>query len=168
MKTKGLATDLKELSPTLVSILDQQRWTDKRWSKKCLLHNDALRCEPVSGQWLLMLTFFSCTHLCIHLGEFGHIHTPMKPSPYQVSKSIYHFQNFPRVLLCRVCVCVCVCLYVVCWKYLKWYLFSWHIYIYFWRHCTTCGILVPQPWIKPAPPAVEALSLYHWTANEVS
>ena len=29
------------------------------------------------------------------------------------------------------------------------------------------GILVPQPGIKPAPPAVEARSFNHWTAREV-
>ena len=31
-----------------------------------------------------------------------------------------------------------------------------------------CGILVPGPGIEPAPPAVEAQSLNHWTAREVS
>ena len=30
-----------------------------------------------------------------------------------------------------------------------------------------CGILVPQPGIKPTPPAVEAQSRNHWTAREV-
>ena len=30
-----------------------------------------------------------------------------------------------------------------------------------------CGILVPQPGIKPVPPAVEAWSLNHWTTREV-
>ena len=30
-----------------------------------------------------------------------------------------------------------------------------------------CGILVPQPGIKPVPPAVKAWSLNHWTAKEV-
>ena len=29
------------------------------------------------------------------------------------------------------------------------------------------GILVPQPGIKPVPPALEAQSLNHWTAREV-
>ena len=32
---------------------------------------------------------------------------------------------------------------------------------------TACGILVPQPGIKPVPRAVEARSLNHWTAGEV-
>ena len=32
---------------------------------------------------------------------------------------------------------------------------------------TACGILRPQPGIKPAPPAVEVQSHYHWTAMEV-
>ena len=30
-----------------------------------------------------------------------------------------------------------------------------------------CGILVPWPGIEPAPPALEAQSLNHWTAGEV-
>ena len=30
-----------------------------------------------------------------------------------------------------------------------------------------CGILVPQPGIKPMPPALEAQSLNHWTTREV-
>ena len=37
----------------------------------------------------------------------------------------------------------------------------------FWLCCVACGILVPQPGIEPAPPAVEAQSLNHWTAREV-
>ena len=39
--------------------------------------------------------------------------------------------------------------------------------IFFWPRCAACGILVPQPGIKPTPPAVEARSLNHWTAREV-
>ena len=31
----------------------------------------------------------------------------------------------------------------------------------------TCGILVPQPGVKPTPPALEAGSLNHWTTSEV-
>ena len=30
-----------------------------------------------------------------------------------------------------------------------------------------CGILVPQPGIKPTPPAVVAQIINHWTAREV-
>ena len=30
-----------------------------------------------------------------------------------------------------------------------------------------CGILAPQPGIKPLPPALEARSLNHWTTREV-
>ena len=37
----------------------------------------------------------------------------------------------------------------------------------FWLCGTACGILVPQPRIKPAPPAVEAWTLNHWSAREV-
>ena len=40
--------------------------------------------------------------------------------------------------------------------------------IYIFRsHCTACGILVSWPGIKPKPPALEALSLNHWTNREV-
>ena len=38
---------------------------------------------------------------------------------------------------------------------------------FLWPHCVACGILVPQPGTKPAPPAVEAQSLNHWTTREV-
>ena len=34
-------------------------------------------------------------------------------------------------------------------------------------HQMACRILVPQPGIKPAPPALEVQSLNHWTAREV-
>ena len=37
----------------------------------------------------------------------------------------------------------------------------------FWLHCMACSILVPQPGIKPVPPALEAQSLNHWTTREV-
>ena len=30
-----------------------------------------------------------------------------------------------------------------------------------------CGILVPQPGVKPVRPALEAWSVNHWTAREV-
>ena len=36
-----------------------------------------------------------------------------------------------------------------------------------WLSCVAWGISVPQPGIKPAPPAVEARYLNHWTAREV-
>ena len=38
---------------------------------------------------------------------------------------------------------------------------------FFWLRCMACGILVPQTGIKPAPPALEAQSLDHWTPGEV-
>ena len=34
-------------------------------------------------------------------------------------------------------------------------------------HCAKCGILVPQPGIKPVPPALGVQNLNHWTAREV-
>ena len=40
-------------------------------------------------------------------------------------------------------------------------------YYFFWPRHVACGILVPRPGIKPAPPAVEARSPNHWTAREV-
>ena len=44
-------------------------------------------------------------------------------------------------------------------------MFTYLFYI-FWPHCTVCGILVPQPGIKPTPPALEAWSLIHWTTRK--
>ena len=38
---------------------------------------------------------------------------------------------------------------------------------FFWPCPVACGILVPLPGIDPAPPAMEAQSLNHWTAREV-
>ena len=40
-------------------------------------------------------------------------------------------------------------------------------HFFFWPCHTACGILVAQPGIKSMPPAVEALSLNHWTTREV-
>ena len=68
----------------------------------------------------------------------------------------YNWQKLYN-LICsdvRVCVCVCVCVYTI-------YLFI------FWLCRAACGILVPQPEVKPATPAVEAWSLNHWTTREV-
>ena len=45
--------------------------------------------------------------------------------------------------------------------------FSLSFFLFFWAHHSARGILVPQPGIEPAPPAVEARSLNHWTAREV-
>ena len=36
-----------------------------------------------------------------------------------------------------------------------------------WDLSSPCGILVPQPGIKPVPPVVGAQSLNHWTTREV-
>ena len=41
------------------------------------------------------------------------------------------------------------------------------IYIFSWPCHAACGILVPQPGNEPAPPALEAWSLNHWTAGQV-
>ena len=39
---------------------------------------------------------------------------------------------------------------------------------FFFQLCrAACAILVPRPGIEPAPPALEAHSLNHWTAREV-
>ena len=37
---------------------------------------------------------------------------------------------------------------------------------FFWPYHTAHGISVPQPGIKPTPPAVEVQSLNHWTTRE--
>ena len=50
------------------------------------------------------------------------------------------FIKFVTIVL-RCCVCVCVYIY---------------IYIYIYISCEACGILAPQPGIKPAPPALES------------
>ena len=39
--------------------------------------------------------------------------------------------------------------------------------LFFWPSHGACRILVPQPWIEPASPEVEARNLNHWTAREV-
>ena len=38
---------------------------------------------------------------------------------------------------------------------------------FFFFDCTACGILVPQPGIKPVPRVVEMQSPNHWPAKEV-
>ena len=38
----------------------------------------------------------------------------------------------------------------------------------FWVSGTACGILVSWPGIEPLPTEVEAQSLNHWTAREIS
>ena len=44
----------------------------------------------------------------------------------------------------------------------------WTLFLLFiWLRCAACGTLVPQPGVKPVPPAVEAWSLNHWTTREV-
>ena len=40
-------------------------------------------------------------------------------------------------------------------------------FVIFWLLSVACGILVPWTGIKPAPPALEAQSLNHWTARGV-
>lgn len=46
-------------------------------------------------------------------------------------------------------------------------LVTWSTSFIFWPHRTSCGILVPRPWNKPATPAVEVHSLNHRTAREI-
>ena len=40
-------------------------------------------------------------------------------------------------------------------------------FLIFWPRHTACRILVPRPGIEPAPPAMKAQSLNHWTTREV-
>ena len=49
----------------------------------------------------------------------------------------------------------------------SWSFMTLILFFSFWPYCALCGILVPQPGIKPAPPALEAWSLNHWTTREV-
>ena len=45
-----------------------------------------------------------------------------------------------------------------------------HFFFFFWcvfLPCAACRILVPQPGIKPVPPALEVRSLNYWVAREV-
>ena len=46
------------------------------------------------------------------------------------------------------------------------YLFYFYGISFPWLRPAACEILVPQPGIKPVPPAVEAWSLKHWNAME--
>ena len=46
-------------------------------------------------------------------------------------------------------------------------LFVFFFVFFFLLYHVTCGISVPWPGIKLMPPALEALSLNHWTTNEV-
>lgn len=46
-------------------------------------------------------------------------------------------------------------------------IFLWPFF-FFGPHCMVCGILVPQLWIEPTPPALEVLCSEHWTTREVS
>ena len=39
-------------------------------------------------------------------------------------------------------------------------------FFFFWPHWMACGILVPWPGVKSAPPAVEAWCPNHWTTRE--
>ena len=41
-------------------------------------------------------------------------------------------------------------------------------FFFFGPHCMVCGILVPQLWIEPTPPALEVLCPEHWTTREVN
>ena len=45
--------------------------------------------------------------------------------------------------------------------------FSVHIFLFFLLQGAVCRILIPWPGMEPVLPAVEALSLNHWTAKEV-
>ena len=41
------------------------------------------------------------------------------------------------------------------------------LYFFFWPRYVASGILVPQPGIKPVPPAMRAWRINHWTTREV-
>ena len=50
---------------------------------------------------------------------------------------------------------------------LKLFFFKEVCFVIFWLYLMVCGILVPQPGIKPVPLAVEEQSLNYWTIREV-
>ena len=52
-------------------------------------------------------------------------------------------------------------------NYISIKIFLFYLFI-FWRHHTTCGILVSQPGFEPVPPQLGGQSLDHWIAREVS
>ena len=79
--------------------------------------------------------------------ESAHISPPSPP-------------HFP--LLLTTCIAV-VCVLQLMSQKIFYFLF---IYLFWLRH-SACGILVPRPGIEPAPPAVEAQNLNHWTIREV-
>ena len=49
------------------------------------------------------------------------------------------------------------------------YLFVWLLWVFAACELFSCGVwdLVPQPGMKPGPPALGARSLSHWTLREV-
>ena len=50
------------------------------------------------------------------------------------------------------------------------FLFKYLFLFIFWPYqvlVAACGILVPQPGIRPTPPVMEAWNLNNWTAREV-
>ena len=52
----------------------------------------------------------------------------------------------------------------------KWLIFFFNPYFFFfffWLCPGACCILVPQPWVKPMPPALEAWDLKHWTTRKL-
>ena len=51
-----------------------------------------------------------------------------------------------KLFVLNVCVCVCVC-------------------VFYGLYHMACGILVPQPGIKPGPLAVKVQSPNHWTVR---
>ena len=44
---------------------------------------------------------------------------------------------------------------------------AFFFFFHFWPCSAACAILVPQPGIKPTPPALEVKSFNHWTTREV-
>ena len=78
------------------------------------------------------------------------------------------------------CVCVCECIVLECdvmhiskAQFCSCFFRSFKapitnlFVLFFWPHHAACEILVPLPWIKPVPPAVEAWSLNQWTTRGV-
>ena len=84
------------------------------------------------------------------------------------------FPPATRAFGCTHCSWLCLC--TSCWFFFFFFFkvcfFYLHavdnsFFFFLASQCEACAILVSQPRIKPAPPAVEAQIVNHWTAREV-
>ena len=109
------------------------------------------------------------------------LHLARKPHPCLGEKLCFLYKNglrvstqdsknLPeqnRVQILKLCLQRCLLLLLVFFKRSSKFSFNLTYFFSFWPCCSACRISVPQPGIKPVPPAMEAQSLNHWTAGEV-